>query len=68
LELRWDAEKSSGQEGLLSVSVDQAVGKLGGTMARRTWITVAMLLVTLVLLAYIYFTPVSFEDTGTRRS
>jgi hypothetical protein len=37
-------------------------------MARRTWITVAMVLVTLVLLAYILFTPVSFEGTGTRRS
>jgi hypothetical protein len=36
-------------------------------MARRIWITVALVIVALVLLAYLFFTPVSMEGTGVRR-
>jgi hypothetical protein len=35
-------------------------------MTRRIWITVALVIVALVLLAYLFFTPVSMEGTGTR--
>jgi hypothetical protein len=36
-------------------------------VARRIWITVAVIIVALVLLAYILFTPISSEGTGVRR-
>lgn len=36
-------------------------------MTRRTWITVAVMIVAVVLIAYILFTPVSMEGTGTQR-
>jgi hypothetical protein len=50
---------------LLSISVDQAVGRLG-ELTRQTWITVAVMIVALVLMAYILFKPVTWEGTGTR--
>jgi hypothetical protein len=63
LERRVKVQRCSKE--LLSISVDQAVGR-PGELTRQTWITVAVMIVALVLMAYILFKPVTWEGTGTR--
>jgi hypothetical protein len=55
------ADRLSGARSALSV-----VDSRGVILTRRTWLTVAVVIAALVLLAFILFTPVSIEGTGER--